>query len=136
MTFRWEALSAVTVTNQGPGQVGRIPMQINFPGVFGDCDIAHAKSAMREARPCGEYARVCGESANHAMPIAKVLARKTEEPLLLFVCGMKIRSARRRNYASSPSSVLGLSDADKEEGLGLSLASLSPCRFDRGGNFH
>ena len=36
MTFRrWEALSAVTVTNQGPGQVGRIPMQINFPGVLG-----------------------------------------------------------------------------------------------------
>ena len=63
------------------------------------------------------------------MPIAKVLARKTEEPLL-FVCGMKIRSARRRNYASSPSSaassVLGLSDAaDKEEGLGLSPLSLS-----------
>lgn len=86
-----------------------------------------------------EYARVCGESANHAMPVAKVLARKTE-PLLP---SLRMRHENKKRaeeelcvLPSSPSAVLGLSDAaDKEEGLGLlPLASL--CRFDRGGNFH
>ena len=54
MTFRWEALSAVTVTNQGPGQEGRIPMQINFPGVLEDWDIARdvQGSAKRRAPGC------------------------------------------------------------------------------------